>query len=57
MGDNPIEPNLEDAFQVASERAISECRSLGYSPTVWVSMLSQVGAAEAARRLLVSGDI
>ncbi len=37
-------------------RAITGCRSLGYNPTVWVSMLRQVGAAEAARRLLSSGD-
>lgn len=57
MADDGPEPDLEDAFQVASEQAISECRSLGYTPTVWISMLRQVGATEAARRLLVSGDI
>lgn len=57
MAEDRPEPDLESEFQVASEQAISECRSLGYTPTVWISMLRQVGAAEAARRLLVSGDI
>jgi hypothetical protein len=49
--------DLEREYQVESEHAINECHSLGYTPTVWISMLQQVGAAEAARRLLVSGDI
>jgi len=57
MSDDFAEPELERAFHVASERAIDECRLLGYTPTAWVSMLRQVGAAEAARRLLVSGDL
>ncbi len=51
------EQDAETAFHAASERAIAECRSLGYHPTAWASMLNEVGAAEAARRLLVSGDI
>jgi hypothetical protein len=28
-----------------------------YIPTVWISMCRELGAAEAARRLVVSGDI
>jgi hypothetical protein len=50
-------PELEAWFDRASQAAIKECRLLGYTPTAWVSMIRQVGAAEAARRLLVSGDI
>ncbi|HWA67414.1 MAG TPA: hypothetical protein VG899_13725 [Mycobacteriales bacterium] len=57
MTDESPDADLDHEFHVESEAAIAECRSLGYTPTVWISMLSQVGAAEAARRLLVSGDI
>jgi len=57
MDDDRPDGDLEHEYQVESERAISQCRSLGYTPTVWISMFRQVGAVEAARRLLVSGDI
>lgn len=57
MPEDQADGDLERAFHAASERAIEECRSLGYVPTVWMSMIRQVGAAEAARRLLLSGDI
>ena len=39
--------------------AIEECESLNppYHPTAWIAMVRRWGAAEAARRLLISGDI
>ncbi len=50
---------LEARFQAACDAAVEECRALTppYHPTVWISMCRQHGAAEAARRLVVSGDI
>jgi hypothetical protein len=50
---------LEARFQAACDAAVEECRALNppYHPTVWISMCRQHGAAEAARRLVVSGDI
>lgn len=48
---------LEQEFDAACSAAVRQCKALGYSPTVWVSMSEQLGAAEAARRLLVTGDI
>lgn len=52
-------PELEARFQVACNAALDECRALRppYHPTVWISMSRQLGAAEAARRLVVTGDI
>ena len=51
--------SLEAAFQRASEAAVDACRELSppYKPTVWIGMVNKLGAAEAARRLVVSGDI
>jgi hypothetical protein len=49
---------LESEFQQACEAAVDECRALGYVPTAWISMMrGPGGAASAARRLLVSGDV
>jgi hypothetical protein len=48
---------LEDEFEQACRRAIAECSDFGYAPTAWQGMLDRWGAAEAARRILVSGDI
>lgn len=48
---------LEEEFNLACEQAVRECRHLGYSPTVWVSMMERHGAVDAAKRLLVSGDL
>jgi hypothetical protein len=49
---------LEEEFQRACEAAVDECLTLGYVPSVWMSMMrGPGGAAAAARRLLVSGDI
>lgn len=49
---------LESEFQQACERAVDECRALGYAPTAWIGMMhGPGGAVAAARRLLVSGDV
>jgi hypothetical protein len=50
---------LEQDFEAACWVAIEECRHLQtpYVPTVWINMIRRHGAAEAARKLLVSGDI
>jgi hypothetical protein len=50
---------LEDEFQVACDAAVEECKTLKppYNPSVWISMSRSLGATEAARRLVVSGDI
>ena len=51
--------DLEARFQAACDAAVETCRTLTppYIPTVWINMCRQLGAAEAARRLVVSGDI
>lgn len=50
---------LEDEFEQECDSAIEECPSLNppYVPTAWIGMMRRHGAAEAARRLLLSGDI
>ena len=50
---------LEDEFRALCEEAIDVCRRLSppYNPTAWQEMIKRHGAAEAARRLIVSGDI
>jgi hypothetical protein len=49
---------LEEQFQEACEQAVAECRTLGYVPTAWISMMRAPGGARAAAcRLLVGGDI
>ncbi len=50
---------LEADFHRACEAAVEACRRLSppYNPTAWVAMSTRHGAAEAARRLVVSGDI
>ena len=52
-------PGDENAYERATWEAIEECRHLtpAYDPAVWIEMVRRWGAAEAARRLLVSGDI
>jgi hypothetical protein len=44
---------------VACVAAVDECKALKppYYPHAWIDMAKQFGAAEAARRLVVSGDI
>jgi hypothetical protein len=50
---------LEAEFQLACNAAIEACRqpSPPYIPTAWIGMIANSRAAEAARRLVVSGDI
>jgi hypothetical protein len=48
---------LQQEFHVACERATAECRQLGYVPSAWIGMIERHGAVEAAKRLLVSGDL
>jgi hypothetical protein len=51
--------SLEAGFQAACDAAVQACRKLTppYRPTAWISMASKWGAAEAARRLVITGDI
>jgi hypothetical protein len=46
------EQTLEGQFQLRCRELISEIRSLGFDPDVWVAMINNLGAAGAARRLL-----
>ena len=53
---------LSGDFQATCEAAIEAWRALGFPPsghppTVWIGMIQSLGAVEAARRILVSGDI
>lgn len=58
MSSQPL-AELEERFQAACDAAVEECRHLRppYHPTAWIKMSRELGAAEAARRLVVSGDI
>jgi hypothetical protein len=49
----------EAAYERESWAAIDECRNLDppYHPAPWIGMMQRWGAAEAARRLLASGEI
>jgi len=46
------EQTLEGQFQLRCRDLISEIRSLGFDPNVWVAMINNLGAAGAARKLL-----
>jgi hypothetical protein len=48
---------LAAEFEQASRAAVEECRRFDYHPTAWVSMMDELGAVEAARRLLLSPDV
>lgn len=49
----------EAAYEQATWDAIDECKHLTppYHLSVWIGMVRQRGAANAARHLLVNGDI
>jgi hypothetical protein len=51
--------SLEEEFESACAEAIDDCRKLSppYRPTAWQTMITSQGAVEAARRLVLSGDI
>lgn len=46
------EQTPEGQFQLRCRDLISETRSLGFDPNVWVAMINGLGAAGAARKLL-----
>jgi hypothetical protein len=50
---------LADEFEAECWSAVQQCASLSppYRPTVWIGMIERHGAVDAARRLLVSGDV
>ncbi len=48
-----------EEFENACHEGIRRCRQLPskYIPTAWITMMNRYGAVEAAKRLLVSGDM
>ena len=44
--------DLADGWREACEDAIAASKALGYTPTVWISMIREMGAVEAAKKLL-----
>lgn len=50
------DPQLAARYEAACRTAIEECRQLNYHPSVWASMIDQLGAVESAVRLLRTGD-
>jgi hypothetical protein len=46
------EQTPEGQFQLRCRELITEIRSLGFEPNVWVAMINELGAAGAARKLL-----
>ncbi len=48
---------LAAEFEQASRAAVAETRKFNYNPTIWVSMMNDLGAVAAARRLLLSPSI
>jgi len=46
------EQTFEGQFQLRCRELIGEIRSLGFEPDVWVTMINDLGAAGAARKLL-----
>lgn len=47
----------EQEFTLACKRAMAECRTIGYSPTIWNRMVEEHGAVETARRLIKSSEM
>jgi hypothetical protein len=49
----PADENaLDGQFQLRCRELISETRSLGFDPNVWVPMINSLGAVRAAKKLL-----
>jgi hypothetical protein len=48
---------LEDDFENECWIAVAKCKALGYPPNIWISMMRNMGAVNAARQLLISGDV
>jgi hypothetical protein len=51
------EESLEGQFQVRCRALVSETRSLGFDPYVWVSMINSLGAIAAAKKLLADQHV
>ncbi|MFI5959729.1 hypothetical protein [Cryptosporangium sp. NPDC051539] len=58
-GSGQPDPGLEAQFHAECDEAVNACAKLSppYHPTAWIAMVAQWGASEAARRLVVSGDV
>lgn len=50
-------PSLEQEFEDACLSDVSESRALGYNPTYFLQMLSEHGAVETARRLILKDSM
>ena len=50
---------LAEEFEASCWNAVEACRSLTppYTPTAWIAMIRRFGAVDAARHLLVNGDV
>jgi hypothetical protein len=51
------EASLEGQFQIRCADLISEIRSRGFNPYVWVDLINELGAVEAAKRILAGYEI
>jgi hypothetical protein len=48
---------LDGQFQLRSRDLVTEIRALGFDPFVWVGLINDLGAAEAAKRILANHGI
>lgn len=51
------EESLEGQFQIRCRELITETRSLGFNPNVWVPMINNLGALGAAKKLLADHHV
>jgi hypothetical protein len=52
---DPADPtSLDGLFQERCRDLITQIRTMGFEPHVWVDMINDLGAAAAARRILAS---
>jgi hypothetical protein len=49
--------SLDGQFQIRCRDMVTETRSLGFNPNVWVSLINTVGAVGAARKLLADHHV
>jgi hypothetical protein len=52
-------PGTAEDFERECWLGVQRCKALKppYNPTIWIDMMHRYGAVEAAKRLLVNGDI
>jgi hypothetical protein len=57
--ENPTHFGSADEFAKACEHGIERCRQLPseYNPTAWITMMNRYGAVQAAKRLLINGEM